>query len=375
MSNKLEIILQNKLNEAKAKDAYRSLKYNPSLIDFSSNDYLGLASTIEIKEKIPQYLNTLSYPYNGAGGSRLISGHHEYITYIENKIATIHHAEAALLFNSGYNANMGVLSALPQKGDVVLYDEYSHASIKDGIRLSMADKYSFKHNNTVSLETKLEKFKEYTCYVVVESVYSMDGDVAPLPVIAQLCNQYGAILVVDEAHSTGVYGLKGSGLVCQLDLQSLVPIRIHTYGKALGTHGAAVVGSASLKEYLINFSRSFIYTTALPLHSYVSIEVAYDYLAENYKALQEQLTTNILLLQLALQGTEVISWQSPIICKIYEGNERVKEVAATLQKNNFDIRAIISPTVPKGAERLRICLHSFNTEEEIVTLASVLKKA
>lgn len=369
---KLELLLQNKLEQIAKIGATRSLTHNPNYIDFSSNDYLGLALNKELNEITTQKLSIINHKINGSGGSRLISGHHEYITAIEEKIAKIHSAEACLLFNSGYNANMGVLSSIPQKNDIVLYDEYSHSSIKDGIRLSLANKFPFRHNNLQDLANKLLKFSNHTCFVVVESVYSMDGDRAPLVELVALCKLYDAILIVDEAHSTGVFGIGGNGLVCALGLEADIPIRIHTYGKAMGTHGASVVGSKYLKDYLINFSRQFIYTTALPLHSYVAIEVAYEYLSVNYKTLQAKLFANIDLLKSELTNVEVIAYGSPIICKLYPGNQQVKNKAKYLQSHLLDIKAILSPTVPIGKERIRICIHTFNSEKEIKLLTELL---
>lgn len=213
-------------------------------------------------------------------GSRLLSGNTAFAEELEKYIAQYHHAEAALLFNSGYNANLGLFSALGRKGDTILYDELIHASVHDGMRLSKAECKPFAHNNTVQLKQLL---KETTApvFVAVKSVYSMDGDFAPLKEIGALCKKYNASLIVDEAHATGIFGEKGKGLVTELGLENEVFARLITYGKAMGCHGAAVVGSTLLKNYLTNFARSFIYTTAAPLTNLYAIKSAYDLLQQS----------------------------------------------------------------------------------------------
>lgn len=372
--SKLDEILSRKLEQAHIKGSFRQLKHNTSLFDFCSNDYLGIASNKYLEDRSSAILKRLSHLNYGSGGSRLISGHHSFIDELEQLIAETHEAEASLVFNSGYNANMSVLSSIPQKGDVILYDELCHASIKDGMRLSFADRYSFQHNKVLELETKLEKYAPKQCYVVIESVYSMDGDLAPLKAIADLCERFQAILIVDEAHSTGTFGKNGSGLTCDLDLHKHIPIRIHTYGKALGCHGASVVGSNILKNYLINFSRQFIYTTALPLHSYTNIYAAYEYLKEHYKRLQQTLNAKQRLFSSSMLHNKDIICQSPIVSIIIGGNEETKTKAKSLQVQGFDVRAILSPTVPLGKERLRVCLHVFNSDESIIKLAKLISQ-
>lgn len=376
MINGAEERWQSALELRKSQGLYRDLKDNSHLVDFSSNDYLGLArneelvARIEEKCRLARIRNKL-----GSTGSRLITGSHSYFKQTEEQIAAIHEAESALIFNSGYTANLGVFSALPQKGDTVLYDELSHASIKDGIRLGLADRFPFLHNDMDSLESKLRKANGQI-FVAVESVYSMDGDFAPLKELVVLCQKYHAVLVVDEAHSTGIFGEAGAGLVCSLGLQEQIGVRVHTFGKAMGCHGAAVVGSKSLAPYLINFARPFIYTTSMSLHSVISISEAYHFLAKEGKQLQEGLRNNIQLLNQLLEATHSkITSESAIHAFLVPGNENVRRVASELQTGGFDLRPIVSPTVKKGAERLRICLHAYNTEAEIKTLCDLLGRA
>ncbi len=359
--------LQEKLAQRKNSGQLRSLKVNSGMIDFASNDYLGLSQNLELIDKV-----ATSYQKAGAslgsGGSRLLTGNSSYIEHLEIFLAKVHQGESALLMNSGYVANLSVFSTIPQKGDTVIYDELIHACIKDGVRLSHANHYSFKHNDLTSLEVKLQKAVG-TVYVAVESVYSMDGDEAPLKALVELCKHYNAHLIVDEAHSTGIYGKDGSGLCCALGLEKEVFIRIHTFGKGIGCHGACVIASTEVKDFLINFARPFIYTTAMPLHGIISIWEAYKYIAVNHD-IQEQLQSRIAFFRKKIPTS--IESHSPIQIIIISGNEEVKKKALMLQKNGFDVRPVLSPTVREGRERLRICIHSFNSNEEIEKLGSLL---
>jgi 8-amino-7-oxononanoate synthase len=365
--------LSKRLEERKQQQLSRSLKLSaPGSIDFCSNDYLGIVTNdlIGTIEKIESRTKWKT----GATGSRLLSGNYPLIEEAEEKIAAFHQAEAALIFNSGYDANVGLLSCVPQRNDVVIFDSLSHASIRDGIRLSFAASYSFQHNDLSELEKKLEvavEEKSNNRFVVTESVFSMDGDIAPLQDILRVCSKYDAKLIVDEAHATGVVGESGEGLVQVLQLQNEIFARVHTFGKALGVHGAVVLGSNRLKEYLINFSRAFIYTTALPemsIHHLLETYLIFPSLNKERKKLHDLVT----LFQELPIGLEKLKSNSAIQGVVVPGNEAARNLATKLQKNNFDIRAILYPTVPKGMERLRIVLHSFNTEEQIVELAKVL---
>ena len=249
-----ENFLEKKLRERQQANALRVLRLNDDKIDFCSNDYLGIVKNKLIEDSIIN--KNLSH---GSTGSRLLSGNYKLIEETEKIIADFHDAEEGLIFNSGYDANIGLLSSVPQKGDVIIYDQLSHASIRDGIRLSFADSFSFLHNDVDDLEKKLSAAAkpQQNIFVVTESVFSMDGDMAPLKEISKLCEKYNAALIVDEAHATGVVGEKGEGLVQHLDLQQKCFARLHTFGKACGCHGAVILGSTQLKKYLINFARTF----------------------------------------------------------------------------------------------------------------------
>jgi len=369
--------LENLINKRKADGNFRSLTTTHNTIDFCSNDYLGFSKSIDLKDRFLRFSKNLeSIAYIGSTGSRLISGNSALIESLENFVATYHQAEAGLLFNSGYDANLGLLSSVPQRGDTVFYDEAVHASIRDGVRLSFAKAYAFRHNDIDHLKKRFDLARG-NVYVVVESVYSMNGDFALLKEIAGLCTAKNAHLIVDEAHATGVFGNGGKGLVADMELTSKVFARVHTFGKALGCHGAIVVGSNLLRTYLLNFARTFIYTTALPFHSYISIKSAYDLLTQDeeflsflhenisfFKQKVTQLPENVIL--------NYIESKSPIQCFIVKGNENVKKMAASLNRNSFDIKPILSPTVPMGKERIRICIHSFNTKDEITALVKAI---
>ena len=376
MSNSpLSLKLQQKLAERASQGNLRQLKALPGLTDFCSNDYLGLSRSDRLRTLITAEEAKYSHLPLGATGSRLLSGHHLLFDELEATIAAYHHGEAALLFNSGYAANTGLLSALPQRGDTVFYDEAVHASLKDGIRLNFARSYAFRHNKVEDLKKKL-RHATGQVYIVVESVYSMDGDKAPLQELAQLSNEHEAALIVDEAHAIGLYGTKGEGLTVALGLEQEVFAQVITYGKALGLHGAAVVGPKVLYDYLVNFSRSFIYTTALPTHALVALKCAYSLLPEMDEA-RRQVMENARYLHQQLGGIKGIRCtpaDSVILSVFVEDTAQLKPMALALQASGFDVRPVLSPTVPKGQERLRLIVHAYNTAAETDALVEAIMK-
>lgn len=358
-----EQFLYDKLAERKAANAFRQLKHESDGIDFCSNDYLGLSR---------QPVSGDTGGAHGSTGSRLISGNSAFAMDLERRIAEFHQAEAALLYNSGYDANLGLLSAVVRKGDTVLYDQLSHASIRDGIRLGFGQSFSFLHNDPADLEKKLSQAGRGSgeIFVVTEGVFSMDGDKAPLPEISAVCERFQARLIVDEAHALGVVGDKGEGLAQSLQLPCFA--RVYTYGKAAGAHGAAVVGSAYLRDYLVNFSRPFIYTTAAPPQALMAIDSAY----RNFPAMQAQrqyLNELINSFQSAAIPLEKLVSDTPIQAVVIPGNEAVRSLAAHLQASGIDVRPILYPTVPRGLERLRIVLHAFNSSDELERLVKCLR--
>jgi 8-amino-7-oxononanoate synthase len=359
--------LQKKLNERKQQNAFRQLRLPEGKTDFCSNDYLGIVHHRLIEKKLASQPHVYKH---GATGSRLLAGNYPMAEQAEKMIATFHEAAAGLIYNSGYDANLGLLSCVPQRGDTIIYDYLSHASLRDGIRLSFAQSFSFRHNDVADLERRLQAATG-TIFVVTESVFSMDGDMAPLQEISALCDRYHAHLIVDEAHATGVVGSKGEGLVQQLNLQQKCFARIHTFGKAVGCHGAIILGSELLRDYLINFSRSFIYSTALPEESIAAICSAYE-LFQGMYAERERLQQLITCFQQTTGKYEKLVSFTPIQIVIIPGNDQVKAVAGALQAAGLDVRPILYPTVPAGSERLRIVLHAFNSMNELQHLLQIL---
>jgi 8-amino-7-oxononanoate synthase len=370
---KLADKLQLRLDE----NALRSLSDFDFSIDFFSNDYLGFSQNKALFYKTQQYLENNNWCQNGATGSRLLSGNHPVFERTESYIAHFHEAAAALIFNSGFDANLGVLSAIPQRNDLILYDELCHASIREGIQLATAKSFKFLHNNAVSALELIKKHRHlYTeCYLITESVFSMDGDCAPLTDLASLSEEFNIRLIIDEAHALGVLGCKGVGLVQSLGLTEFVFARIFTFGKALGCHGSAVVGSKDLKLFLLNFARSFIYTTALSPHAVATIFQHYLYLNESQQA-NLKLQENIRYYQETIfkYNPKFVTNQTAIQSLGFDSLAKTQNIAKTLQNNQIGVKAILSPTVKKGQERIRICLHAYNEKHEIDLLFRIIQK-
>ncbi|MFD0799035.1 aminotransferase class I/II-fold pyridoxal phosphate-dependent enzyme [Maribacter chungangensis] len=359
----------------------RTLYAHQGNIDFLSNDYLGFAKNETLFSKTFQLLLNEGVASNGSGGSRLLSGNHKLYGILEPQLAMFYSADAALVFNSGYDANMGLFSAVPQRGDLILYDEFIHASIREGIRMSHAKSYHFSHNDMDSLKEKIafnttQLAKDATIYIVTESVFSMDGDTPNLKALVAYAGKNGYRLIVDEAHAVGVHGSHGGGIIPQLKLEKKVFARTVTFGKAFGCHGAAVLGSKELRDYLVNFAKSFIYTTALPPHTLATIISAHDFFSTSAKEEVQKLTGNINYFkeEVKKQGLEkhFIASESPIQSCIITGVGKAKSVATKLMEKGFGVKAILSPTVPEGKERLRFCIHSYNSKEELGLVLKLL---
>lgn len=389
MSHSVRSYILSKLQQRRDENNFRSLKINSGLVDFYSNDYLGFASDEKLKQNIIDELKTHPELSIGSTGSRLLSGNNSYVQKLEKFLTEFHGGEEALIFNSGFNANYGLLSTLPFRGDTIIYDELVHASIHDGMRNSKAKSVSFRHNDVADLEEKL-KSAHGLKYVVAETVYSMDGDFPPLKEISDLCEKYDAGFIIDEAHALGTQGVNGEG---RWTSEIKTVARVYTFGKALGAQGAAIVCSEELKQFLVNYCRPFIFSTALPSYSLAAIKCAYEYLPLANER-REKLLALIALFKKQIEGWSVktpttkgnlsvgvaptelsftlLPSNSPIQSIIVSGNENVKSLAEKIQKNGFDVRPILPPTVPKGKERIRVCLHSFNTEEEVQRLTASL---
>jgi 8-amino-7-oxononanoate synthase len=367
LTKKLEAKLQERLdlgNERKLKDI--NLPF-----DFVSNDYLGLARSKELSDRIKHRFESLGETnLNGASGSRLLSGNSKFAMALEEKLGALFNAEAALVFNSGYMANIALISTIANKDDTILYDQLSHVCLKEGAWMSRADARPFRHNDVRDLELKLKQATG-DVFVIMETVYSMDGDIGPVEEIHKVCRYYGANLIVDEAHSTGIMGKNGNGYLNQIGFQEAVFARVYTFGKAVGVHGACICGSKVLIDYLTNFCRPFIYTTGVSLHQLVSIEQAFDYLFD-YPELSLDIQKKILHFQKGIKsinlGINKAKYQesnTAIQPIIIPGNNRLKKITSELQSLGFDIRPILSPTVKQGSERIRVCLHTHNSLEEI----------
>ena len=355
--------LIDKLEKRKSEGTLRSLSCFEGFIDFYSNDYLGLATNLKSEK-----FNT----HSGATGSRLISGNSILAENCEKALANFYNSEAALVYNSGYDANVGLFSAVLHRGDTIIYDEAIHASVRDGIRLSFAKAFSFEHNSISDLRSKLEKATGCV-YIAVESLYSMNGDLSPLKEIAKLAKEFKAYLIVDEAHSGGVFGTLGRGYVEQLKLEKDVFARVFTFGKAYGLHGAAILGSQQLKDFLINFSRSFIYTTALPPVTYEAIHTSV--LNDEIEEKQLELNENIQFFRSKLLNNKLISHSNSPIQMIRIGAiEKTKWIADELQNHKIAVKPIYAPTVRQGEESIRVCIHASNSKVEIEQICSLFNQ-
>ncbi|MCG9911726.1 MAG: aminotransferase class I/II-fold pyridoxal phosphate-dependent enzyme [Flavobacteriales bacterium] len=363
--------LHNKLLEREQSGSLRSLQTFPHHIDFFSNDYLGLSHDAFVSSRIKELLEHEQLAdVNGSSGSRLLSGNLPFYEKTEQFMADFFESESALIYHSGYSALLGVLSCIPQRTDTIVYDEFVHASARDGIRLSMARNFSFSHNNLYDLEDKLKK-STGRIWVVVESVYSMDGDSAPLIEIIELQQKYDFVLLIDEAHSGGITGEEGRGLAHAWAGNENI-IRIITFGKAFGTEGACVLGPEILRNYLINFSRPFIYSTAPSPHFFASIRASVEAVQKADKQ-RKTLTDNISFFQKKFEGM-MPCHSSPI--QILKGKDigQLKALATFLSENRMAVRPIFSPTVPQGQERIRMVIHAFNTAEEIEKLCTLIQE-
>ncbi|KAK8164577.1 pyridoxal phosphate-dependent transferase [Phyllosticta citrichinensis] len=381
----------------------------PSVADFTSNDYLSLSSHPEITQTYLSYLTSaFAQPQTqspspltlGSTGSRLLSGHHPLAAHLETLIPAHHNAPAGLLFTSGYDANAALLSTLPQPGDAVLYDALVHASAHDGMRLSRVAATNglrrFAHNDPAALAAALRRLVDEhaafaagsrNVFVVVEAVYSMDGDVAALrqmlDVVDAALPAGNGYVVVDEAHATGVVGRGGRGLVCAEGLESRVFARVVTFGKAVGAAGAIVLCTPPTKQYLINYARPFIYTTAPSFPSLAAIKVVYDFLlarradplVAHLRHLHATLSSSLAALVaalappsrlLSLSLLESPPFQSPHVTPIVPiFTQHPRALAAFVRTRGFAVRPIVAPTVPRGTERVRVCLHAGNSVEEV----------
>jgi 8-amino-7-oxononanoate synthase len=332
---------------------YRELAI-PSGIQLGSNDYLGLSSNAALKDAIARAL--LSDSHVASTGSRLLSGHHQRWDRLEEEFADFVGVEAALYFASGYAANIGLLASTLRSDDIVFSDAANHSSLIDGIRLSRARKVIFPHLDLNQLEHELRR-NECTGQrvIVVESIFSVDGDRAPVEQLLSLCDKFNAFLVVDEAHSTGVEGAQGRGAMVRRHERLLATV--HTCGKALASMGAFVAGSRTLREFLINQARTFIFTTALPPYCAAHVSEALKLAAgADIERRHLQQLSRHLRQRLQSAGFDTRRSDSQIIPLVLGSNENAIRFATALIGSGFAVRPIRPPTVPPGTARLRLSL-------------------
>ncbi len=346
---------RKKLKQLEDQDRLRSLSL-PNGIDFTSNDYLGFRTHPVLRAAaIVALENGLGL---GAGGSRLLRGQTEAHKNLEEFAAGYFGAEKTLYFSTGFQANQAIFTALPERYDVILFDEYVHASAREAIQNSLAKHIKIPHNDLNVFEDALKNADAEMIWIAVESVYSMDGDFAPLKELQALALKYNAMLVVDEAHATGVFGANGKGLCEGLAYENL--ITVHTGGKALGVAGGLVCGASEVVDSLVNRARGFIYSTApMPLQA-VLVHKALE-LVQVEAARRERLQSLIKAAGRLLPG----GGQSQIVPIILGDDARAVFVAQEMQRAGFDVRAIRPPTVPEGTARLRVSLN-YNLDEQVL---------
>jgi len=345
----------------------------PAGIDFTSNDYLGFCAQPVLRQAIASAIENHG---SGSGASRLLRGNHPVHMEAERKLAEFSGREAALLFSSGFAANVGIFAALTNKDDVVFSDELNHASIIDGIRLSKAACIVFSHQDFQELEKKLASTHcNGQRFIVTESVFSMDGDVSNLKELLAVADRYDALVMVDEAHSTGLYGTRGSGIVERDGLEQRVLCTMHTGGKALGVGGAWIAADAPLISHLVNHARSFIYSTAPIPALALGLSAAVDHLTVNQK-LVETLHQRAGFLRETLRnmGINTLESDSHIIPVLIGSNEDSLKVAGRMRQSGYDVRAVRPPTVPEGTARLRLTVCATMSEAMLREFAQTLAK-
>jgi 8-amino-7-oxononanoate synthase len=365
-----------RLEELKGQSLLRNLGLS-SGINLCSNDYLGLSNDPRLKQSLLQAVERSERV--SSTGARLLSGHHAAWDELETTFAGFACTEAALYFSSGFSANTGLLSAVLDPSDVIFSDALNHASLIDGVRLSRAQKIIYPHCDLDFLEHELRRHADssgvrmMSRVIVTETIFSMDGDHAPLPEIFQLAERYGAEVIADEAHATAVCGPHGRGLLAEYGLQNRALAVVHTCGKALASMGAFVCGSRLLKQFLINHARSFIFSTAMPPYVAGQVDAALQ-LALSMDSERRHLSrlASSLRERLALMGLNCDSSSSHIVPLIIGSNEGALSIAAWLQARGFAVRAIRAPSVPQGTARLRLSLTAKLTERDVEQFANAI---
>lgn len=335
--------------------------------DFTSNDYLGFAGSARLKDAIAAALGR-GVPA-GAGGSRLLRGNYEEHEALEEEAAAFFGADRVLYFGSGYAANVALFSTLPQRGDLIVYDALVHASVHEGMQMSRAQAVAVAHNDAEAFAQVIEKWRtdggSGHPWIAVESLYSMDGDRAPLDELAALALRHDGFLVVDEAHATGVFGPGGRGFAAGLEARENI-IVLHTCGKALGVSGALLGANAALCDYLVNRARGFIYSTAPSPLMTAAVREALRMLADEPRTREmfdelRMFANAEFTAKLGMSGSG-----SQILPVLIGANDRAARIAARMRENGFDIRAIRPPTVPEGTARLRVAI-TLNVSREMIS--------
>ena len=344
-------------------------------VDFASNDYLGLAGSVALTEAMRAALDR-GVPV-GSGGSRLLRGNHPEHEALESEAAAFFGSEAALFLSTGFAANSALLATLPQRGDLILADELIHASSHEGLRLTRAEHRLVLHNDPAAFAGAIAAWRagggSGQVWIAVETLYSMDGDFAPLTALSNLALREGAILLADEAHATGVYGPGGRGLVADLLSREHV-ISLHTCGKALGVEGALLCGPAVMRDFLVNRARGLIFSTAPSPLIAAGVRAALRMSADG-DALRDELRALLARATALLSPLGAQCHGSPILPLVLGGDVRTMAVAARLQAKGFDVRGIRPPTVPEGTSRLRIVITRNAGADDIAALAQALTKA
>ncbi|WP_086949262.1 pyridoxal phosphate-dependent aminotransferase family protein [Sphingobacterium sp. JB170] len=360
--------LTSKLHLRAQRGNLRELHDQTTGIDFYSNDYLGFARSTALAGQLATRVEECSH-LMGAGGARLIAGDSPIITQVEEFIAHQHRVQRALLLPSGFAANLSLFSTLPQRGDTIILDERVHHSVYQGCRLSHAKRWKFAHNDLQHLSDLLARSSGQV-WIGVESLYSMDGDFAPLEGLVALAEKYGAALIVDEAHAIGVFGL---GLLDEQNLQERVFASVVTYGKAMGLWGATILGSRTLANYLINYAGPLIYSTGIPDFHALAIEQAYRFLdqeGKNSRAELKAITDHFNTLDLPCLAAP----ESPIKPILFSDVAAMERASRDLKQQDIVCYGVRPPTVPSGRVCLRISLHAFNLRKETMALSTILKK-
>ncbi len=370
--------LRTELQELRRLGLYRELEV-PKGVDFCSNDYLGLSRDAALQSRILDRLQRpAQHPEDArisSPASRLLGGQTPHHDRLERRLSSFKGCPGALLYPSGYQANIGLITALAGRGDRVLSDRLNHASIIDGIRLSGCSKVIYPHLDVDSLEEALRvPFPHGRTFIVTESLFSMDGDMAPLDRYVRLAKRYDAELIVDDAHATGLYGeQRGSGLVEHFGVEEDVLAVVSTFGKAVGLSAAFVAGAPELIDYLINRSRTFIFTTAVPPLLLHALEAALDWIEENPQLRRRALAMSQRL-RSRLQSFDLpaTSASGPIVPVVLGESGLALQAAQDLRRAGYYVRAVRPPTVPQGTSRLRISVHADHSEEEIDGLAAAI---